>query len=63
VAAVIVGEPDGQAFDEQELRKALSRELSAYKVPRRIVALHADQVPLLSSGKVDLRALRRVFDA
>jgi acyl-CoA synthetase (AMP-forming)/AMP-acid ligase II len=63
VAAAIVVEPDGQAFDEQELRKALSRELSAYKVPRRIVALHADQVPLLSSGKVDLRALRRVFDA
>jgi hypothetical protein len=31
-------------------------------VPRRIVALHADQVPLLSSGKVDLRALRKVFD-
>jgi acyl-CoA synthetase (AMP-forming)/AMP-acid ligase II len=62
VAAAVVVESDGRAFDEQGLRTALARELSAYKVPRRIVALHADQVPLLSSGKVDLRALRKVFD-
>ena len=43
--------------------RLLGRELSAYKVPRRFVALSAADVPMLSSGKVDLRGLRRVFDA
>jgi acyl-CoA synthetase (AMP-forming)/AMP-acid ligase II len=61
VAAAVVS--DGQPIDVDALRTALSRELSAYKVPRRIVALIADQIPLLSSGKVDSRALRTVFDA
>lgn len=55
---VVAGEP----FDAQQLRKALSVELSAYKIPRQIVALTALEVPLLSSGKVDSRALRKVFD-
>jgi acyl-CoA synthetase (AMP-forming)/AMP-acid ligase II len=63
VAAAIVVEGEAIQFDADGLQKALSRELSAYKVPRRIVALHADQIPLLSSGKIDSRALRKVLDA
>jgi acyl-CoA synthetase (AMP-forming)/AMP-acid ligase II len=60
-AAVVVA--DVESFDADQLRKALFAELSAYKVPRRIVALTAAEVPLLSSGKVDLRGLLKVFDA
>jgi acyl-CoA synthetase (AMP-forming)/AMP-acid ligase II len=60
-AAVVVA--DEQQFDETALRALLAPELSAYKVPRRFVALAAGDVPVLSSGKVDLRGLRRLFDA
>ena len=60
-AAVVVDRVD--EFDADALRAALARELSAYKVPRRIVALSVTDVPLLSSGKVDTRRLRSVFDA
>jgi acyl-CoA synthetase (AMP-forming)/AMP-acid ligase II len=60
-AAVVIADAD--TFDAEALRKALSRELSAYKVPRRIVGLHAGEIPLLSSGKIDSRALRKLLDA
>jgi acyl-CoA synthetase (AMP-forming)/AMP-acid ligase II len=62
VAAVVVVQ-DGETFDGEALRTALASELSAYKVPRRIVGLPAADIPLLSSGKVDARGLRSVFDA
>jgi acyl-CoA synthetase (AMP-forming)/AMP-acid ligase II len=68
--AMVVGVPDAQrgqivvgvvvsndaaAVDEAALRQALSQKLSAYKVPRRIIRLAEAELPLLSSGKVDLR--------
>jgi acyl-CoA synthetase (AMP-forming)/AMP-acid ligase II len=57
VAALRV--PAGQdAPDMDELRDALRKQLSAYKVPRRFVALADDEVPMLSSGKLDARALK-----
>jgi acyl-CoA synthetase (AMP-forming)/AMP-acid ligase II len=65
VAAVIVVDgdtEDGWRFDEDGLRALLGPELSAYKVPRRFVALPAAEVPVLPSGKVDVRGLRKVFD-
>jgi acyl-CoA synthetase (AMP-forming)/AMP-acid ligase II len=52
----------GEGFDEDALRAALSSQLSAYKVPRRIIGVAAADVPLLSSGKVDTRRLRSLFD-
>ncbi len=53
-AAVVV--PEGHAFDEHVVREKLKAELSAYKIPRRIVALTPpEQLPLMSSGKVDVR--------
>ncbi|HTY27101.1 MAG TPA: class I adenylate-forming enzyme family protein [Mycobacterium sp.] len=58
-AAVVV--PDGQGFDEHAVRNRLRTELSAYKIPRRFVALR--EVPLMSSGKVDIRRLVELFDA
>jgi acyl-CoA synthetase (AMP-forming)/AMP-acid ligase II len=64
VAAVVVVEPDGAArFDEAALIALLKKDLSAYKIPKRFVALRSAEVPLLSSGKVDMRRLRDLFDA
>jgi acyl-CoA synthetase (AMP-forming)/AMP-acid ligase II len=56
VAAAVVL-PAGATFEESALRAALREKLSAYKVPRRILALSPEQLPLLSSGKPDLRRL------
>jgi acyl-CoA synthetase (AMP-forming)/AMP-acid ligase II len=62
VAAVVALE-NCDHFDETALRRKLAAELSAYKIPKRFAALPAAEVPLLASGKVDSRQLRRVFDA
>jgi acyl-CoA synthetase (AMP-forming)/AMP-acid ligase II len=57
VAAVLVTE---HHVDSSALRALLASELSAFKLPRRFATV--TEVPLLSSGKVDLRRLREVFD-
>nr|WP_245604747.1 class I adenylate-forming enzyme family protein [Mycobacterium genavense] len=63
VAAVVV-RPDGAAdLDDATLTERLRSELSAYKIPKRLVTLVRADVPLLSSGKVDMRQLRKFFDA
>jgi acyl-CoA synthetase (AMP-forming)/AMP-acid ligase II len=62
VAAVIVLE-DGTEFDEQALRELLKEELSAYKIPRRFATIPPSRIPVLSSGKVDMPRLTKVFDA
>lgn len=62
LVAAIIALPDDRMFDEQAVRTALKRELSSYKVPRRIVAVPAARIPTLSSGKVDGRALPGMFD-
>ncbi|MGZ4564020.1 MAG: class I adenylate-forming enzyme family protein [Mycobacterium sp.] len=61
VAAVVVV-PDGAAFDETALRDRLRAELSAYKIPRRFLAVSRSQLPLLSSGKVDRAHMRKLLD-
>ncbi len=63
VAAVVALPDDSDAFDEMALRERLKAELSAYKIPKRFVALPRAQIPLLSSGKVDTQQLRKLFDA
>ena len=60
VVAVIATEDH---FDESVLRNELKQEISAYKIPRRIVAMPPSEIPLLSSGKVDMNRLATVFDA
>ena len=62
VAAVIVTS-ENQPVDEHALREGLARDLSSYKIPRRIVAISAAELPRLSSGKVDGRQLPGLFDA
>jgi acyl-CoA synthetase (AMP-forming)/AMP-acid ligase II len=60
VAAVRVSR-DQQSPDIDELRVALRKKLSAYKVPQRFLVLADDEVPMLSSGKLDARALKERF--
>ena len=52
----------GPMFRRRRPARRLKAELSAYKI-ETFVALHRAEVPLLSSGKVDTRQLRKLFDA
>jgi acyl-CoA synthetase (AMP-forming)/AMP-acid ligase II len=62
VVAAAVRVPAGGAVpDAGDLRTALRTRLSAYKVPRRFLFLADDEVPMLSSGKLDARALQARF--
>lgn len=61
LVAAIVALPDDRPFDEAALRTALKSELSSYKVPRRVIAVPVANIPVLSSGKVDGRALPELF--
>jgi acyl-CoA synthetase (AMP-forming)/AMP-acid ligase II len=61
VAAAVVLD-DVASLDETGLRTALATELSAFKIPRRLLAVTPADVPLLSSGKVDTRRLKAMFD-
>jgi acyl-CoA synthetase (AMP-forming)/AMP-acid ligase II len=60
VVAALVRAPSG-AVDVDDLRRQLRERLSAYKVPRRILAVPDDEVPMMSSGKLDLRALKELL--
>jgi acyl-CoA synthetase (AMP-forming)/AMP-acid ligase II len=56
VAAGVVPAP-GATVDGDDLRERIRKELSTYKVPRAIVVLSDEDVPLLGSGKADRRAV------
>jgi acyl-CoA synthetase (AMP-forming)/AMP-acid ligase II len=56
VAAVIVAD-DEVGLDLDAVRETLRARLSAYKVPRKIVRVTPDELPVLSSGKPDMRRL------
>jgi len=45
------------SVDPEELRVRVKRELSAYKVPRHLVVMRREDLPMTSSGKVDKRRL------
>jgi acyl-CoA synthetase (AMP-forming)/AMP-acid ligase II len=62
VAAVVALEDDAE-FDEAAVRERLKAELSTYKIPKRFAAVPRSEIPVLFSGKVDLAALQKVFDA
>ncbi|MBX9641758.1 MAG: AMP-binding protein [Mycobacteriaceae bacterium] len=62
VAAVVVLPDGADDFDEAALRLRLKTELSAYKIPRRFIAVPRPKIPLLSSGKVDARQHKKLFD-
>jgi acyl-CoA synthetase (AMP-forming)/AMP-acid ligase II len=49
--------------DPDESRRQLRTRLSAYKVPQRMAFLVDADVPMLSSGKLDARALKELLGA
>jgi acyl-CoA synthetase (AMP-forming)/AMP-acid ligase II len=61
VAAAVRVPPGQEPPDEVELHAALRERLSAYKVPRRYLFLADHEVPMLSSGKLDARALKALI--
>ena len=61
VRAPADGPEGGAGVDVDDLRARLRQRLSAYKVPRRIVVAPDDAVPMMSSGKLDLRALKEML--
>ena len=62
VAAVVVTDGVQDEVDLDALRGALASRLSAYKVPKRYLALPSAAVPLLASGKPDMARLAEMFD-
>ena len=56
VCACVVCAP-GKAFDEDAARAALSARLARYKVPSFFLVY--EELPLLSTGKVDIAALKK----
>lgn len=62
LVAAVVATADPAAFDEAAVRAALRAQLSSYKVPRRFAVIHSDELPVKSSGKIDVAALRELFD-
>jgi acyl-CoA synthetase (AMP-forming)/AMP-acid ligase II len=44
--------------DIERVASNLRTRLSTYKVPKRILAMDDKDVPMMSSGKLDLRVLK-----
>ena len=63
VVAAALRVPTDRVVNVDELRGELAARLSAYKVPRRILLLADDAVPVLASGKLDRLALEALFRA
>jgi acyl-CoA synthetase (AMP-forming)/AMP-acid ligase II len=61
VVGAVLALRDGQLFDEAALGQGLAKELSSYKIPRRLIAIPDADIARLSSGKVDRRRLREHF--
>ena len=58
-----IGLAKGNSRGVTGLRRVLRARLSPYKVPRRFLMLADDDVPMLSSGKLDAVALKERFGA
>jgi acyl-CoA synthetase (AMP-forming)/AMP-acid ligase II len=59
IVAAAVGPADGMTLDPEALIGALTGRLSSFKIPRRIVLLRREEVPMIKmSSKVDHHALR-----
>jgi acyl-CoA synthetase (AMP-forming)/AMP-acid ligase II len=56
VVAVVIAPPT-TTVDEAAIIESLRAKLSRYKVPRRVHHLTPDEVPMLSSGKIDTKRL------
>ena len=61
VGAVVLAEAE-QDVDLDRIRQDLRSRLSAYKMPRRFLVVTPDDLPMLSTGKPDLRRIVASFD-
>jgi acyl-CoA synthetase (AMP-forming)/AMP-acid ligase II len=61
VVVALVRAPSDADVDIESLRKRLQERLSAYKVPKRILVMPESKIPMTSSGKLDLRALKALL--
>ena len=62
IVAAVIATDGGTVFDQSTVASALRDTLSSYKIPRRVVTVRPTDVPTMSSGKLDLAALRGLFD-
>ena len=62
VAALVVAEP-GAAVTAEELVRFCREGAAAYKVPRIVELVGAEQVPLTDTGKVSRRMVQERFAA
>jgi len=62
IVAAALALADPSSFDEPATRALLRELLSAYKIPRRFAVISTAELPLRSSGKVDLLALAGLFE-
>jgi acyl-CoA synthetase (AMP-forming)/AMP-acid ligase II len=60
VVAVVVPEP-GVTVDVRAVQEYCNRVLSSYKVPSRIYIRDMHDIPVLGTGKIDKRTIRRGF--
>ena len=59
VAAALVKLEPGSNLDEAEIQALLRKKIAKYKIPKKI--LFADEIPLTPNGKVNKRAIRKMF--
>jgi acyl-CoA synthetase (AMP-forming)/AMP-acid ligase II len=58
VGAIVVSEA-GRVVNSDQVRTVAAQHLSSYKVPRIVLVVASGDLPMMSSGKVDRRALIR----
>ncbi|WP_163889153.1 class I adenylate-forming enzyme family protein [Mycolicibacterium hippocampi] len=61
MVAAVVATDSPAMLDAASILQALRSELSAYKIPRRLIVVRHPELPVLSSGKIDVPGLRRLF--
>nr|WP_298090846.1 class I adenylate-forming enzyme family protein [uncultured Blautia sp.] len=59
VAAALVKLGPGSDLDEPKIQALLHKKIAKYKIPKRI--LITDEIPLTPNGKIDKRAIRKMF--
>ena len=60
VGAIVVPKP-GETLDPAKLREGAAKVLSVYKVPKVFVIMEASKLPMMSSSKLDRRALLKIL--
>jgi acyl-CoA synthetase (AMP-forming)/AMP-acid ligase II len=62
VVAVAMAPTPGGAIDAEDVLQRLDKEVSSYKVPRRVMVMAEDEVPYLPSGKPDRIGITKLLE-